>query len=364
MDDCSEGRLVLSGEEDWKEVHRLRAQCDAILVGAETIRRDNPSLTLKDPVLRTERERVGRPADITKVTVSGSGKIDTAARFFTTAPQAEKIVVLGSCVSHADAGRLGSVAKVIMIDNISAAGIVSALEDEGIASLLVEGGPRTLKMFIDEQLLDEMRLSVLPRPLADVESSDANQSCNAPQMPYFGSFPFSATTAQVLSRAGEMDVAHYFFDRKIFETDERLLLQAIHLSRNSPPCSTAYRVGAVVVTRDGKEFTGFTHETSPDNHAEEEAILKALAASADLTGATIYSSMEPCSTRRSKPVSCSELIIGYRIARVVYAYAEPACLADCQGTSLLTGSGIEVTVLPWLGPQVEEINTHIIGVRQ
>ena len=44
LDDRSPDRLILSTPEDWAEVHRLRAACDAILVGAETIRRDNPSL--------------------------------------------------------------------------------------------------------------------------------------------------------------------------------------------------------------------------------------------------------------------------------------------------------------------------------
>lgn len=42
LDDRSPDRLILSTPEDWAEVHRLRAACDAILVGAETIRRDNP----------------------------------------------------------------------------------------------------------------------------------------------------------------------------------------------------------------------------------------------------------------------------------------------------------------------------------
>lgn len=55
LDDRSPDRLILSTPEDWAEVHRLRAACDAILVGAETIRRDNPSLLVGDEVLRRER---------------------------------------------------------------------------------------------------------------------------------------------------------------------------------------------------------------------------------------------------------------------------------------------------------------------
>ena len=60
LDDRSPDRLILSTPEDWAEVHRLRAACDAILVGAETIRRDNPSLLVGDEVLRRERTRSGQ----------------------------------------------------------------------------------------------------------------------------------------------------------------------------------------------------------------------------------------------------------------------------------------------------------------
>lgn len=68
LDDRSPDRLILSTPEDWAEVHRLRAACDAILVGAETIRRDNPSLLVGDEVLRRERIDRGLSPDPVKVT--------------------------------------------------------------------------------------------------------------------------------------------------------------------------------------------------------------------------------------------------------------------------------------------------------
>lgn len=142
--------------------------------------------------------------------------------------------------------------------------------------------------------------------------------------------------------------------------DREYLQRAIDISRNSPPCGTAYRVGAVIVTAPGAVFEGYTHETSRDNHAEEEAIKKALAAGADMGGATIYSSMEPCSTRRSKPVSCAELIVGYGFGRVVYASGEPDCFADCEGTARLLAAGVAVDTFPDMAAEVREINSHIL----
>ena len=145
------------------------------------------------------------------------------------------------------------------------------------------------------------------------------------------------------------------------DEDRRYLEMAIEESRKCRPVTTAYSVGAVIVTAAGEIYRGYTHETAPANHAEEEALAKALAAGAILRGASIYSSMEPCSIRKSKPKSCSELILEQGFSRVVYALEEPACFVDCHGRELLTGHGVEVVVLDVLADRVREINAHIIN---
>lgn len=140
----------------------------------------------------------------------------------------------------------------------------------------------------------------------------------------------------------------------------KYMRMALDASRKCVPCATAYCVGAVVVAADGRVFTGYTHETGPANHAEEEAVAKALTAGAKLAGAVIYSTMEPCSTRSSKPRSCSQMIIEHGFARVVYAFKEPPCFVECHGEGLLKAAGIDVDVIDCLAPEVIEINSHII----
>jgi 5-amino-6-(5-phosphoribosylamino)uracil reductase len=120
-----------------------------------------------------------------------------------------------------------------------------------------------------------------------------------------------------------------------------------------------YSVGAVVVTMDGQEFDGHTGETDPLNHAEEEAIAKAVAAGVDLKGATIYSSMEPCSTRASKPVSCSQLIIEHGFRRLVFGLREPDRFVNGTGAQMLSDAGIEILEIPMFGTEVARINAHI-----
>ena len=83
MDDNTPERLTISTPEDMAEVYRLRTGHDAILVGAETLRRANPALLLRDPEARRRRAERGLRPDLTKVTVTASGKLDPSLRFFT-----------------------------------------------------------------------------------------------------------------------------------------------------------------------------------------------------------------------------------------------------------------------------------------
>ena len=143
------------------------------------------------------------------------------------------------------------------------------------------------------------------------------------------------------------------------KSDLAYLKEAIEQSRHCIPTDSAYCVGAVVVMPSGRTYTGYTHETDSVNHAEEEAIAKALAAGESLRGATIYSSMEPCSTRKSKPESCTALILRHGFSKVVFALKEPPCFMECHGEELLRKAGVEVVVIPELAAEAAEVNRHL-----
>src|SRR5271170_3456490 len=83
IDDATDTRLILSNEADLDRVDEVRAGCDAILVGAGTIRRDNPALLVRSPARRSGRVARGLPASPARVTVTGRGDLDPAGRFFT-----------------------------------------------------------------------------------------------------------------------------------------------------------------------------------------------------------------------------------------------------------------------------------------
>src|SRR5262245_44525017 len=62
IDDTSPDRLLLSNEADFDRVDSVRAECDAIMIGANTLRRDNPRLLVNSPERRAAREARGLPA--------------------------------------------------------------------------------------------------------------------------------------------------------------------------------------------------------------------------------------------------------------------------------------------------------------
>lgn len=146
-------------------------------------------------------------------------------------------------------------------------------------------------------------------------------------------------------------------------TDRDWLVRAIELSKRCPPSETAFSVGAVIVGADGEVLSeGFSREVDAVNHAEEAALGKLAADDPRLRTATVYSTLEPCGQRASRPHPCAELLVAAGVARVVMAWREPSLfVAACQGTELLTAAGIEVVELPELAEAARAVNAHLVG---
>jgi diaminohydroxyphosphoribosylaminopyrimidine deaminase / 5-amino-6-(5-phosphoribosylamino)uracil reductase len=136
---------------------------------------------------------------------------------------------------------------------------------------------------------------------------------------------------------------------------------AIGLAYQCPPSLGAFSVGAVIVDRNGEEISrGYSGETDSHVHAGESALAKLACDDPRLKTATIYSTLEPCSQRKSRPCTCTQLILSAGIPRVVMAWREPGLfVADCQGYELLTDAGVAVVEIPDLAPEAQALNTHL-----
>ncbi|WP_239377374.1 dCMP deaminase [Frankia sp. Cj5] len=143
--------------------------------------------------------------------------------------------------------------------------------------------------------------------------------------------------------------------------DHRWMTRAIDLAHRCPPTTGAYSVGAVIVDANNEEIAfGFSREVDEAVHAEESALAKIDPDDPRLATATIYSTLEPCSQRKSRPRTCAQLILEVKILRVVIAWREPSLfVADCQGYELLTAAGVTVVELPELAEQARAMNAHL-----
>ncbi len=147
------------------------------------------------------------------------------------------------------------------------------------------------------------------------------------------------------------------------QADLRWLREAIELSRRCPPSETAFSVGAVLVSDAGDVIaTGYSRELDPKDHAEEVALARA-ADDPRLARSTLYSSLEPCLSRASRPRSCAELIEAAGIRRVVIAWLEPPLFTAGGGGVRLRSAGVTVDEIPWLAELARSANAHLLPQR-
>jgi 5-amino-6-(5-phosphoribosylamino)uracil reductase len=162
LDDTSDTRLMLSNQEDFDRVDEVRASVDAILVGANTIRRDNPRLLIGSTERREERIRRGVAAHPIKVTLTDRGDLEVTARFFACG-DSEKLVYAGDPAVTALRAALGDVATVVAAGNpIDLAEVLDDLGERGVGRLMVEGGGRVHTQFLSAGLVDEIHLVIAP----------------------------------------------------------------------------------------------------------------------------------------------------------------------------------------------------------
>jgi diaminohydroxyphosphoribosylaminopyrimidine deaminase / 5-amino-6-(5-phosphoribosylamino)uracil reductase len=148
------------------------------------------------------------------------------------------------------------------------------------------------------------------------------------------------------------------------DADIQWLAKAIELSGVCPPSASAFSVGAVIVAGDGSPIgAGYSRERSLADHAEEVALDRAAEAGLEslFPGATLYSSLEPCASRASRPVPCAELIIASGIRRVVIAWREPPLFVPGGGAAILGAAGVRVEEVPELAAAAKAVNAHLLG---
>jgi len=166
IDDATDRRLLLSNDADFDRVDSERAASDAILVGANTIRQDNPRLLVRSEARQAERVRRGLPPSPAKVTITASGDLDPGRSFFTAGgPEVSRLVYCATPALAAATGRLGHSPGVEVIgagEPVDLAAVLADLAERGIRRLFAEGGTMIHTQLLAQGFADELQLVVAP----------------------------------------------------------------------------------------------------------------------------------------------------------------------------------------------------------
>ncbi|MET8751341.1 dihydrofolate reductase family protein [Streptomyces sp. NPDC004667] len=161
LDDTSPKRLLLSNAEDFDRVDQVRAESDAILIGATTMRRDNPRLLVNSEERRAKRLVEGRSEYPLKVTVTASGDLNADLKFWHFGGQ-KLVFTVDSAVDKVKA-RLADLADVVSVGPKLDWGLVlDELGRRGVGRLMVEGGGTIHTQLMAQDLADEVHLAVAP----------------------------------------------------------------------------------------------------------------------------------------------------------------------------------------------------------
>lgn len=142
----------ISGPEDILHTHRLRALCDAIVVGAGTVKADDPLLTTR---------LCPGPSPV-RVVIDTDRRLADAYRMFQGGPPT--LLLVADDIAGSD--RLGT-AEVLRLPRTSSGGlaipaVVAALAARGLNRIFVEGGGITVSRFLAAGALDRLHVTVAP----------------------------------------------------------------------------------------------------------------------------------------------------------------------------------------------------------
>lgn len=146
----------ISGEKSRETVHRMRSGADAVLVGGETLRKDDPLLTSrirggKDPKRVILTSRISALSG-KRIFREGGGEVLVVCPHDVNGRDADRVATLGGRLVRLP-GRRGSV---------TASSLLLALGSEGVTSLLVEGGGRTAGWLVSEGAVDRFVFFIAP----------------------------------------------------------------------------------------------------------------------------------------------------------------------------------------------------------
>ena len=156
----------LAGPGDRALFARMRQEADVIVVGASTVRVENYSGAQMSASQRQDRQRRGQAEVPPIAVITHSADFEHDAKLFTRA-EVPPLILTSRKTADDARRRFGALAEVIdasgpQSDRVDPAGVLDVLNRRGLRRVLTEGGPSLLGLFIEQNLLDELCVTIAP----------------------------------------------------------------------------------------------------------------------------------------------------------------------------------------------------------
>lgn len=152
-----------TSDYDRRTMDRLRAEADAILIGAGTLRSDDPPLHVRDPAMRRHRRGLGRPEGLPRIVVTAGGDLHPTSSFFRETTERPLVATVDNLAPER-LERLQAVAEVIQLGSgqVDLTRLMETLSARGVGRLIVEGGGEMNWELMRLGLVDEIYVTVAP----------------------------------------------------------------------------------------------------------------------------------------------------------------------------------------------------------
>jgi 5-amino-6-(5-phosphoribosylamino)uracil reductase len=161
------GKFMMSRHrEDFRRMLALRAQADAILIGATNLRADNPDLAIPADERAARRAR-GAPEPARLVVTTAGDGITPDQRMFDPALGGPSIVLHAPAMPAETRARLGAVAELVQFtgERVAMRDVLTWLAGRGFRTLLCEGGGALVAQLFAARAVDALYLTLVPRLL-------------------------------------------------------------------------------------------------------------------------------------------------------------------------------------------------------
>jgi 2,5-diamino-6-(ribosylamino)-4(3H)-pyrimidinone 5'-phosphate reductase len=150
-------QVRISGAQDFARVDRLKAACDAVMVGIGTVLADDPSLTIKSEECRRYRRKQGWDDHPVRIVIDSSGRISPEASILNKG-EGKRVVVVSKRADASTISLLERKATLIVAgeDEVDLQVLMNELGAMGIHRVLVEGGGTLIAGLIKEGLVNEI----------------------------------------------------------------------------------------------------------------------------------------------------------------------------------------------------------------